>query len=106
MNKIATKGVIQLFNAVRTQQKDLDTKLKKAKTENQVEKIQSKVSTGSFLDLMKPKVKPEDGEKDQKWGVLKDDFMMGAKVKDWDKEIEEGEEESDGDEKGEEDGSD
>ena len=30
--------------------------------------------------------KPEKKEKDQKWKILQDDFMMGAQLKDWDKE--------------------
>ena len=98
LNKIATKGVIQLFNAVKQHQKNIDTKLKKVKTEAQKDKISKSVTTGTFLDLIRPKEKEPDEqskEKDKKWDVLKEDFMMNSKIKDWKKDDPESEE-SDG----------
>ena len=98
LNKIATQGIIQLFNAVKQHQKDIDLKLKNVKTEAQREKISQTVTTGSFLDLVRPKEKvvTETETEDKRWNVLKDDFLMNTKPKEWEKgEIEE-EEESDG----------
>jgi hypothetical protein len=98
LSKIATKGIIQLFNAVKQHQKDVDSKLKKVKTEAQRDKIHKTVTTGSFLDLVRPKNKlVEKTDEDKKWEVLKDDFMLNNKIKDWKKtEPDEEEEESDG----------
>lgn len=97
LSKIATQGIIQLFNAVKQHQKDVDTKLKKVRTEAQRDKIHQSVTTGSFLDLVRPKEKPsEKSAEDKKWDVLKDDFMMNSKVKDWKLKADDEEEESDG----------
>ena len=100
LSKIATKGIIQLFNAVKQHQKDVDSKLKKVKTEAQRDKIHQSITTGSFLDLVRPKSNPsaDKSDEDKKWNVLKDDFMMNNKVKDWKKTVvdDEEEEESDG----------
>ncbi|XP_068618975.1 RRP15-like protein [Battus philenor] len=98
--KIATKGVVQLFNAVRNQQKSLEKELDKDLTEAKKEKILKKFDKRTFLDTLmgqtksiivdeqtktlKDEVKPEDDK--PKWNALRDDFMMGAKMKDWDKE--------------------
>ena len=97
LSKIATKGIIQLFNAVKQHQKDVDSKLKKVKTEAQRDKIHQSITTGSFLDLVRPKnVSVEKSDQDKKWDVLKDDFMMNSKIKDWKNAVDEEEEESDG----------
>lgn len=102
LQKIATKGVVQLFNAVRMQQKDVTKKLEEAgPLEVRKEKVLKSIDKRAFLDVLM-------GEKSQKvdehietakketiskvtdstWSVLKEDFMMGAKMKDWDKELE------------------
>lgn len=101
--KIATKGVVQLFNAVRAQQKDIDKKLKEAgPLEVRKEKVMKSIDKRAFLDvLMGEKSQPveESGNEVNKreserktenstWSVLRDDFMMSAKMKDWDKELE------------------
>ncbi|CAH2045161.1 unnamed protein product, partial [Iphiclides podalirius] len=103
LSKIATKGVVQLFNAVRNQQKTLEKELDKDLTEAKKEKILKKFDKRAFLDTLmgqtksiivdehtqnlKKEVKPEDQK--PKWNALRDDFMMGAKMKDWDKDPEE-----------------
>ncbi|KPI92222.1 RRP15-like protein [Papilio xuthus] len=100
LSKIATKGVVQLFNAVRNQQKTMEKELDKDLTEAKKEKILKKFDKRAFLDTLmgqtksiivdeqtkslKNEVKPEDEA--PKWSALRDDFMMGAKMKDWDKE--------------------
>ncbi|CAF4868615.1 unnamed protein product [Pieris macdunnoughi] len=97
--KIATKGVVQLFNAVRNQQKTFEKELSSDVTETKREKVLKKFDKRSFLDSLmgqtksivvdestestKEEVKTEEKPK---WNALRDDFMMGAKMKDWDKE--------------------
>ncbi|XP_045502561.1 RRP15-like protein [Colias croceus] len=99
LTKIATKGVVQLFNAVRNQQKSFEKELNNDVTETKKEKILKKFDKRTFLDTLmgqtksvivdentktfKDEVKAEDTPK---WNALRDDFMMGAKMKDWDKE--------------------
>nr|CAD7194616.1 unnamed protein product [Timema douglasi] len=109
LGKIATKGVVQLFNAVRQQQKSIDNKMKKAGSSiRKQEQVMKSIDKNTFLDilmgskgskseLVDNSVKQESsfkGEvKDKKdssstpvWNVLRDDFMMGAKLKNWDKD--------------------
>lgn len=87
--RIATKGVVQLFNAVKTHQKQVDEKLQAAgQSETKRDKVMKSLSKGAFLDMLKEK-KEEPADKPESWGVLRDDFMLGAEMKDWDKEEEE-----------------
>ncbi|XP_023935975.1 RRP15-like protein [Bicyclus anynana] len=99
LTKIATKGVVQLFNAVRNQQKTIEKQTKDI-PEGKKEKILKKFDKRTFLDTLmgqtksviveeqtktlKDEVKPESEK--PRWNALRDDFMMGAKMKDWDKE--------------------
>ncbi|XP_046971749.1 RRP15-like protein [Vanessa cardui] len=100
--KIATKGVVQLFNAVRNQQKTFETDLNKNLPEGKKEKILKKFDKRAFLDTLmgqsksivvedqtKPLKDELKAEDKPRWNALRDDFMMGAKMKDWDKEVEE-----------------
>ncbi|KAG5872416.1 hypothetical protein JTB14_013661 [Gonioctena quinquepunctata] len=88
LQKIATKGVVHLFNAVRSQQKDINEKLEQAgPLEVRKEKPVDRV-----LGETKKEKKNASTRKDSTWSVLKEDFMMGAKMKDWDKELENEEE--------------
>ncbi|XP_066263131.1 RRP15-like protein [Euwallacea similis] len=105
LQKIATKGVVQLFNAVRTQQKDINQKLHEAgPLEVRKEKVLKNIDKRAFLDLLMgekssvvdnevPKNKDESKTYAKKaeepsWNVLRDDFLLSAKIKDWDKELE------------------
>ncbi|NWI84565.1 RRP15 protein, partial [Pitta sordida] len=104
LQRIATRGVVQLFNAVRTHQKNIDEKMKKAgSSDRQRAKLLSSVSKKDFISVLRNmegakgskspagkatksnqgEVKPEEGPE---WNILRDDFMMGASMKDWDKE--------------------
>ncbi|KAH9636435.1 hypothetical protein HF086_006250 [Spodoptera exigua] len=100
LTKIATKGVVQLFNAVRNQQKTIEKEMDRNDlSEGKKEKILKKFDKRAFLDTLmgqsksvivdeeakvaKSEVKDEDKPR---WSALRDDFMMGAKMKDWDKE--------------------
>lgn len=62
LQKIGTKGIVQLFNAVRAQQKDLDIKLQEAgKPEYKREKVLKSVKKKTFLDALMngPRAKSE-----------------------------------------------
>uniref|UniRef100_A0A1B6CV65 RRP15-like protein n=1 Tax=Clastoptera arizonana TaxID=38151 RepID=A0A1B6CV65_9HEMI len=100
LSKIATKGVVQLFNAVRTHQKTVNSKLEEAGSlEYQKDKVMKSLDKKSFLnvlmgnakscsidDIVPSKIKEEDTSQ-QKWDVLKDNFMMTPKLKNWDKGV-------------------
>ncbi|EDS40476.1 Rrp15 protein [Culex quinquefasciatus] len=118
LKKIATKGTVQLFNAVRQQQKDVNQKLADAgKLEYKREKVLKNLSKKEFLNAlmngprakselvdnlvkkeedMKDEVKSEeesgasDGDDEPKstWGALRADFLSGKKSG-WDKEQDE-----------------
>ncbi|XP_051263079.1 RRP15-like protein [Dicentrarchus labrax] len=99
LQRIATRGVVQLFNAVRKHQKTIDDKVKEVGgSERKKAKLLSSVSKKDFIDVLR---RTEGGggvsvkmEKDvagaaaekPAWSVLRDDFMMGATMKDWDKD--------------------
>jgi len=103
LQRIATRGVIQLFNAVSKHQKETKDKIKKdGKSEFKKDAILKSVSKGDFIDLLKDEKisKPIRAKKEEiktgnllpatesTWKILKDDFMMtkGKSMKDWDKE--------------------
>lgn len=103
LQRIAVRGVVQFFNAVGKQQKLREEKLKEATTENKRIKTEASLTKGDFLDMLKTskensntkgnKVSVEEEEKPA-WSVLKEDFMIGATMKDWDKGTKEDEEET------------
>lgn len=113
LQKIATKGLVQLFNAVRSQQKDLEEKLDEVgKPQYKRDKVLKNVSKKTFLDALMsgPRAKSElvdnpvkfeskkrkavkeeelsddsddSGGHRNVWSALKDDFMASSQ---WDKE--------------------
>uniref|UniRef100_A0A8C5DIY9 RRP15-like protein n=1 Tax=Gouania willdenowi TaxID=441366 RepID=A0A8C5DIY9_GOUWI len=105
LQRIATRGVVQLFNAVRKHQKSVDDKLKEVGgSERKKAKILSSVSKRDFIGYLRGKdshtqsrgkvcvcVCAQEAAAEEKpaWSVLTEDFMMGATMKDWDKESEE-----------------
>uniref|UniRef100_A0A8C6WJ74 RRP15-like protein n=1 Tax=Neogobius melanostomus TaxID=47308 RepID=A0A8C6WJ74_9GOBI len=107
LQRVATRGVVQLFNAVRKHQKTIDEKVKEVGgSERKKAKILSSVSKKDFIDVLRrteegsgKTVKKEKAaavkqeQEEPAWSVLRDDFMMGATMKDWDKD-------SDGEEQG------
>jgi hypothetical protein len=112
--KIATRGVVQLFNAVKTQQSDINRKLQSTKLESKRDEIiRNSENKKNFLDnlmsgprarseLVDQGVKKEkkyesssdDSEQEGKssWSALRNDFMTGKKVG-WDKDDSEDEQE-------------
>ncbi|XP_078000975.1 RRP15-like protein [Glandiceps talaboti] len=116
LQRIATRGVVQLFNAVKKQQKTLDKKLQQVgPSERKRGKVMASMTKGDFVDLLKgtsvnviskpttdvlKKRKESIEEKEESgpaWSILRDDFMMGAKMKDWDKESDSDEDDKDND---------
>lgn len=101
--KIATRGVVKLFNAVSKHQKEVESKLSSAPTEAKKSKVVESMSKSAFLDMLKSssdKARTQEMNKEQvkaneraekpdlssTWNILRDDFMMGAKMKDWNRE--------------------
>lgn len=103
LQKIATKGVVQLFNAVKQQQGEINKKLSEAgPLERKREQVLRSIDKTKFLDVLMGgsksisvdnDVKNEEQEnkklekkKDKEtWSVLREDFVMGTKLKDWDR---------------------
>jgi len=106
LKRIATKGVVKLFNAVNTHQKTMSSEMKDIKTEAKKEKKAKVIDTKSnFMDLLKKKETLKENKNQSKksaidsngeeentpsegWKVFRDDFMMGASMKAWDKQAE------------------
>ncbi|KNC28151.1 RRP15-like protein [Lucilia cuprina] len=112
LRKVATRGVVQLFNAVRIQQKDLQHQLEEAgPLDSRKEAVLNNINKRKFLDVLmsgkrsksepvdnfvKDELKEEsdssedegtDGKKKKsEWSVLRDDFMTNKKIKHWDEE--------------------
>merc|ERR1712071_50340 len=94
LGKIGTRGVVQLFNSVKTQQKTMQDRLREAgPLERKREKALNSMNKSDFLALLQggnknKKVKLEDSqvkEEPSSWNVLRDDFMPEVKMRDWDK---------------------
>lgn len=99
--RIATKGVVQLFNAVRAQQRDLVDQLEKAgPLDHKRDAVLNNINKRQFLDMLmggkraksenidnavKDEKDPDDdSSKPSQWSVLRDDFMTNKKLKHWD----------------------
>jgi len=100
LKKIATKGVVQLFNAVSQHQKLL-------KKEKNKDKYKKELTKEKFLELLQkdkqigqptpntPQMETDKDKKPSKWGVLSDDYLMGLKGwKDEEEDSEKDEEDS------------
>ncbi|XP_063297506.1 RRP15-like protein [Pelobates fuscus] len=107
LQRIATRGVVQLFNAVRTHQGNINEKIKTVgRSERKRSKLMSSVSKKDFINVLRGKESKADqastetkrgtqkiavkSESDTQWSILRDDFMMGASMKDWDKNSDDG----------------
>lgn len=101
--RISTKGVVQLFNAVRAQQRDLVDRLEKAgPLDHRRDEVLNNVNKRQFLDMLmggkraksenvdnpvKDEIETtEDSTKPSQWSVLRDDFMTNKKLKHWDED--------------------
>ena len=112
LRKIATKGVVALFNQVRSAQRNLPEKETKKKKRERPEAIPEgnapplDLSKDSFLDILRRgSGKPAGGTAGTPGAsFLRDDFMLGkSKAKDWERSVgeEHEEEEEEDDEEGE-----
>lgn len=105
LQRIATRGVVQLFNAVQKHQRNVGEKVKEAGGSiRKRAKLMSTVSKKDFISVLRgmdgtsensPAGKNSKAreaevkmEENPGWKILRDDFMMGASMKDWDKESE------------------
>ncbi|RVE62220.1 hypothetical protein OJAV_G00154960 [Oryzias javanicus] len=105
LQRTATRGVVQLFNAVKKHQKTVDQQVKEAgSSERKKAKILSSFSKKDFIGALRraeeggrvhgeghARGKPEEGatpaaEQKPSWSVLSEDFMMEPSMKDWDKD--------------------
>ncbi|XP_055966695.1 RRP15-like protein isoform X1 [Sorex fumeus] len=102
LQRIATRGVVQLFNAVQKHQKNVDEKVKEAGGSiRKRAKLISTVSKKDFISVLRgmdgssqeksgknPRDKQSTGNSEEgpSWKILRDDFMMGSTMKDWDRE--------------------
>ncbi|XP_032803553.1 RRP15-like protein [Petromyzon marinus] len=100
LQRVATRGVVTLFNAVRKHQKGMEKKVKEAGgLERKRAKVLSSVTKKDFISMLRGeedatltrsgpgRTAPQAGEQSgPSWNILREDFMMGAKMKDWDKE--------------------
>uniref|UniRef100_A0A2K5QDE6 RRP15-like protein n=1 Tax=Cebus imitator TaxID=2715852 RepID=A0A2K5QDE6_CEBIM len=89
LQRIAMRGVVQLFNAVQKHQKNVDVKVKEAGSSiRKRTKLITTVSKKDFISQKKPKAKQTEVKSAEGpgWTILSDDFMMGASMKDWNKE--------------------
>ncbi|MEE6473885.1 hypothetical protein FKM82_010205 [Ascaphus truei] len=107
LQRIATRGVVQLFNAVRTHQSNIGEKMKEVGgSERKRSKLISSVSKKDFINVLRGKESKAEQNTNEKrgrkkvaiksenmseWNILRDDFMMGASMKDWDKDSDDGE---------------
>ncbi|XP_075845529.1 RRP15-like protein [Microtus pennsylvanicus] len=106
LQRIATRGVVQLFNAVQKHQKNVGEKVKEAGGSIRKQaKLMSTVSKKDFISVLRgvdgtnenhsagknPKARQTEAKSEEGpgWKILRDDFMMGASMKDWDKESDE-----------------
>ncbi|OQV23501.1 hypothetical protein BV898_02620 [Hypsibius exemplaris] len=81
LTKIATKGVVQLFNAVRAQQSSLEEKLEEAGPSfRKSEQALKSVSKGDFLDLLK---NPSGSVKIRRAATASDDYGEAEEPKRW-----------------------
>ncbi|EDV48940.1 RRP15-like protein [Drosophila erecta] len=116
LRKVATRGVVQFFNAVRIQQKDLQQQLEEAgPLDSRQDAVLNNINKRKFLDVLmsgkRAKSTPVDnavkkeeqetddddddddegssGKKKSEWSVLREDFMTNKKIKHWDEEDDE-----------------
>ncbi|OWY91901.1 hypothetical protein PHMEG_00039314 [Phytophthora megakarya] len=74
LRMIATKGVVALFNAIEKHQHQ------NGKKDDKDDKKMKEMSKDNFLGMLKAQKTTDKSS----WSVVQDDFMMGAKLKDWD----------------------
>uniref|UniRef100_A0A8C8IHA7 RRP15-like protein n=1 Tax=Oncorhynchus tshawytscha TaxID=74940 RepID=A0A8C8IHA7_ONCTS len=93
LQRVATRGVVQLFNAVRKHQKTVDEKVKEA-SKDFINVLRGTEGGSEVVTKTERQTTGREAEEKPAWSVLRDDFMTGASMKDWDKESnKEGEEE-------------
>jgi len=96
LRKLATRGVVKLFNAIKTAQE----KSNEVHTLVTNKKPKVEVAKKSFMDMLQETNKQKSStkelsnkenseSKEPTWNVFSDNYGMNASIKDWDKEEEE-----------------
>jgi len=84
--RTATKGVVQLFNAVNKFQEEKRIK----RGEDSSDDEDRRYKRGKFMEdlgkISSKRRKEEEEGNSSKWVALRDDFMMDSKMRDWDKQ--------------------
>ena len=101
LKKTATRGVVTLFNAIMTHQREARKKDKEERAEKKEksDEVMAPVMAAGHLNTQPVAAAGAAGKAAAGgggWDVLKDDFMMEAKMKDWDRDEEEAELQSKG----------
>jgi hypothetical protein len=105
--RVATRGVVALFNAIaQHQQQNKPEAVQTSKSDSNTDT--KHMTKHGFLDMIKSAAKDDTSKKQKgkdtaaaaasskpQWNALKDDYMMGSKLKDWDKESSEEDEDDD-----------
>ncbi|KAJ3433256.1 rrp15-like protein [Anaeramoeba flamelloides] len=97
LNKIAVRGVVSLFNAIRVQQEELsgsfNQEISKMEFFDLVKGEKRKIVNSSNKSRNESKNNGAESRSEithkNRWDVLNEQFMMGAELKDWDKQEEE-----------------
>jgi len=103
LRKLATRGVVKLFNAIKTAQE----KSNEVHTLVTNKKPKVEVAKKSFMDMLQESNKQKSDTKEKSsnnenmnskeptWNVFSDNYGMNATIKDWDKEEDNEEEKKD-----------
>ena len=116
--RLATRGVVQLFNAVQQQRRAVRMQAASGEKDRAIlagRSKQAEMSKEGFMQLIRtaPRVEERAGEEQKAsgrdgggdkgreegkgrsggWSVLNDDYMLGGKLTDWDKQMDQSEEE-------------
>lgn len=97
LKKVATKGIVKLFNAIKSHHLTKEvSNVTRSKTDD--------VTKEKFMELLKSSNKPENKNSEKaptklikekkapnipSWEILRDDYMLDAKLKDWNKTFDE-----------------
>jgi hypothetical protein len=97
---VATRGVVQLFNAIAQHQHQLQKEKEERGSDDDSDfgssdgdddlgppktKKGKPASKDAFMERLKEKAPPSPSSSASKWSALSDEFMMAPKMRDWDR---------------------
>jgi hypothetical protein len=93
--RVATRGVVALFNAIAQHQKKNEAQEPAQSSSSKSKEEVKRMSKHGFLDMIKTAAAAKTNEEElkqtkdstqtPKWNALQDDYMLNSKLKDWDK---------------------